>query len=433
MQGDDLAPNVQQAINWWLTGITDGGPQDREARKRLWEGNTADHGGDDSAADLSLVGQLIRRGLTDEEADQAMRASGLYRTKWDDRRGPATYGGLTIAKARQGANDGGTTTGAGTGGGPEPGGGPSAAGGNPAGAGGPAPGGGPSAAGGSANWSHPQSMPIPLSPVPAFDPTWLPDLVRPFCQDVAGSLPCPLDYAATNLFATLGSVWGNKLLVQAKDRNSWLEAANVWGLNVGDVSQMKSPSSRPFTQHLDRLQARAQLRHDAAMAQWRGSKIAHQAYVSQVQVSMNAAAKQAVQAGVAIRPQALPIPPEPPEPQLVHYYTNDATYEKLSELCRGNPYGVLACGDEMSGFLSNLSREDMRPARAFFLTGHNGTSWYKTDRIMRGTVTLSRFAIGVLGNIQPDPLCQYLMEAQTKVSRTMVSPSGSACSSGPIR
>ena len=147
------------------------------------------------------------------------------------------------------------------------------------------------------------------------------------------------------------------------------------------------------------------------MAQWRGAKLGHQAIIAQVQASMKAAASKAVQAGSTALPQALPIPADPLEPQLLHYYTNDATYEKLSELCRGNPYGVLASGDEMSGFLSNLSREEMRPARSFFLTGHNGTSGYKSDRIMRGTVTLSRFAISVLGNIQPDPLCQYLMRS----------------------
>ncbi len=389
---EDLPTNVQADVSWWLNSRTDGGPQDRAARKRLWDGDLTDpgdqHHGDHSAADLSLVSQLIRRGLTDDEADLALRASGLFRAKWDRCTGSTTYGRLTISTARQSQNataSGGGTTG-GTGGTPVP---------QPT----PRPPG----------WPQPQALPIPLLPVPQFDPAWLPDLVRPFCLDVANSLPCPLDYAAVNFLITAGTVLGNKLLAEAKAQNSWLEAPNVWGLNVGDVSQMKTPSARPFMQQLDRLQARAQQQHDAAMAQWRGAMLAHQAHVGNIKAALTTASKQALKAGATVPPAASPIPPEPPEPRLKHYYTNDTTYEKLSELCRDNPYGVLAIGDEMSGFLSNLNREELRSARAFFLTGFNGTSSYKADRIMRGTTLLPRFAIGVLGNIQPDPLCQYLM------------------------
>jgi hypothetical protein len=40
---------------------------------------------------------------------------------------------------------------------------------------------------------------------------------------------------------------------------------------------------------------------------------------------MKAAASKAVQAGSTALPQALSIPADPLEPQLLHYYTNDAT------------------------------------------------------------------------------------------------------------
>jgi hypothetical protein len=96
---NDLPPTIQQTIDWWLTGITDGGPQDREARQRLWAGNLVDHAGDHSAADMSFVSQMRRRGLLSDETDQALRASGLFRPKWDAKRGVTTYGERTLAKA----------------------------------------------------------------------------------------------------------------------------------------------------------------------------------------------------------------------------------------------------------------------------------------------------------------------------------------------
>ena len=117
---DALPANVQSDITWWLTGVASGSPQDRAARKRLWDGDLTDLGqtGDHSRADLSLVSQLIRRGLTDDDADLALRASGLYRAKWDARRSSTTYGWMTIATARQSLNaavsGGGTAGGAGT-------------------------------------------------------------------------------------------------------------------------------------------------------------------------------------------------------------------------------------------------------------------------------------------------------------------------------
>jgi putative DNA primase/helicase len=104
---EELPANVQETIHWWLNGITDGGPQDRAARNRLWINDLSDHNDDHSAADLSLVSQLIHRGLTDDEVDLAMRASGLFREKWDSRRPGGTYGLNTIASARQETPGGG--------------------------------------------------------------------------------------------------------------------------------------------------------------------------------------------------------------------------------------------------------------------------------------------------------------------------------------
>ena len=257
---------------------------------------------------------------------------------------------------------------------------------------------------GETGWAPPLPLPITLLPVPSFNPAWLPDLVRPLCLDIASSLPCAIDYPAVNLFTCLGSVLGNKLLVEAKTVNSWTEVANLWGLCIGDVSQMKSPSAYPFLQLMNRLQERAQQQHSTAVAQHQGAMMAHQALLKHHQKSLNAAAAK----GATTASPSIPL--SPPEPLLKHYFTTNATYEKLGELCVGNRDGVLVYGDEVSGLLASLNREEMRAARAFFLTGFNGKSPYKFDRIMRGTVALPRYALGILGNIQPDPLLRLLVE-----------------------
>ena len=71
--------------------------------KKLWGGDTAGYPSH-SEADLALVGYLVEWLGTDPALiDYAFRKSGLYRPKWDSKRGSSTYGEMTIAKALAGA------------------------------------------------------------------------------------------------------------------------------------------------------------------------------------------------------------------------------------------------------------------------------------------------------------------------------------------
>ena len=66
---------------------------------QLWAGETALHGGDDSAADLALCNLLAFWTQDASQMDRLFRASGLMRAKWDARRGDQTYGERTIQEA----------------------------------------------------------------------------------------------------------------------------------------------------------------------------------------------------------------------------------------------------------------------------------------------------------------------------------------------
>jgi hypothetical protein len=72
----------------------------------LWEGDTSEYDGDDSAADLALCGHLaFWCGPDHERIDRLFRQSGLMREKWDARRGASTYGSRTISTALKGRTD----------------------------------------------------------------------------------------------------------------------------------------------------------------------------------------------------------------------------------------------------------------------------------------------------------------------------------------
>ncbi len=68
--------------------------------RRLLNGDTSDYNGDDSRADAALCAILAFYTDRDRQAmDRIFRLSGLYRPKWDERRGEKTYGQKTIDEA----------------------------------------------------------------------------------------------------------------------------------------------------------------------------------------------------------------------------------------------------------------------------------------------------------------------------------------------
>ena len=65
---------------------------------RLWGGDIEGYGSQ-SEADLALCGILAFWTRNVDQIDRLFRQSGLYRGKWDERRGAQTYGEMTIATA----------------------------------------------------------------------------------------------------------------------------------------------------------------------------------------------------------------------------------------------------------------------------------------------------------------------------------------------
>ena len=70
--------------------------------QKLFSGDMSAYNDDHSAADLALCGHMVSEGLAPDQVDIVFRASGLYRGKWDEMRGPITYGHRTISKAFEG-------------------------------------------------------------------------------------------------------------------------------------------------------------------------------------------------------------------------------------------------------------------------------------------------------------------------------------------
>ena len=101
----------------------------------------------------------------------------------------------------------------------------------------------------------------------------------------------------------------------------------------------------------------------------------------------------------------------PVRPKLPRIKTNDTTIEKLGELLRDNPNGMLVLRDEVVGLIASWEREGREGDRTFFLEAWNGVGSYNADRIGRGEIFIPNLCCSIFGGIQPDKLIAYLEEA----------------------
>jgi hypothetical protein len=204
----------------------------------------------------------------------------------------------------------------------------------------------------------------------------------------------------------LGSVIGRKLGIRLKQRDDWTEYANVWGGLIGPPSALKSPAMRAAMRPFKVLQVTADECHAK-------EREAYEAQLEAFKLRKEAKKKSAVKALAKDADASIDLgelaPPDMPIPRT--YWTSDATAERLGELLAENPNGLLVERDELSSLLVTLEDERSATARGLYLSGWSGNEGYRFDRIMRGKTALPKFALSVVGGIQPGPLARYVRGA----------------------
>jgi len=104
-------------------------------------------------------------------------------------------------------------------------------------------------------------------------------------------------------------------------------------------------------------------------------------------------------------------------PSKVRFDTQDTTVEKLGELLRDNPNGILVIRDELMGWFKNLGKQGHESARAFYLEAWSGvSSGFTYDRIDRGEIEIPNPCVTIFGGIQPGPFMAYLNRAKNNLA-----------------
>jgi putative DNA primase/helicase len=227
-------------------------------------------------------------------------------------------------------------------------------------------------------------------------------------------MQCPPDYPAIATMIAAGSVVGRRVAIRPKRHDDWTVVANLWGAAIGRPGLMKTPAIQEPLRPLVRLEAEAKLAHEQRLktheAEARLASLEKKIREKDVEARLKAGGKPDRDTLVA---DLMAAGEEQQPPGRQRFIINDSTVEKLGEILRDNPNGVLHFRDELTGWLRSLEREGREGDRAFYLEAWNGSGRFTYDRIGRGTVDIEAACVSLLGGIQPGPLATYLGGVKT--------------------
>ncbi|EJF77303.1 hypothetical protein ME7_00537 [Bartonella birtlesii LL-WM9] len=260
-------------------------------------------------------------------------------------------------------------------------------------------------------WGELQPIENALLPVEPFNPLQLPMSFMNYIYDVSERQQAPMDFIAVSALCGLAAVIGNGVRIAPKQHDDWTIVPNLWGALIGQSSTMKTPAMKAALAPITCLQKEW-------YKEWLKQK--ERLEIEEKLETLDKREKEK-QANKALKKgdleTARALLSEAPSKDNTHdddvsrFIVNDVTVEKLGELLKENPRGLLLVRDELSGFLTNLERKEYQTDRAFYLTAFNGDDQFTYDRIERGTIFIPHVTLSIIGGIQPSriiPLIQAM-------------------------
>lgn len=262
------------------------------------------------------------------------------------------------------------------------------------------------------NWGIPEVLSEEMPAVHSLRLEMLPEELRDRARDVAYQMQCPVEYIAVALVVMLGAAVGAGCGVRPKRRGGWIVVPNMWGAIVGPPGSMKSEALNQCMEPLHAIEAGWKDTEEEEQRRYLAEKAAYDAKASAIKERMRKRAKTDNQSEYHENQdiEALTNLTEPPDPPKRRLVTDDATVEKIVDLARQNPRGLIFVKDEITEMLTSWLTENRKAYRSFFLKGWNGNSRVTHDRIGRGTIVAENLCISIMGGIQPDLLKKFLLE-----------------------
>jgi hypothetical protein len=264
----------------------------------------------------------------------------------------------------------------------------------------------------SCEWNTPNSLQLPLKPVPSLPLEIIPTAYRAWIADISHRMQTPPDFAIVTALVVTGSLIGSGCAMRPKQKDNWEVFPNVWGGCIGRPSVvLKTPSMREPMVMLDRLQAEAGKQYEVEKKDFEFKNEVYQAAKKSLRSELDKAVKGNFdeQKVGKLRHDFMDME-EALELVRRLFKTNETSVQSMTVLQKENPRGILVFRDELVGLVTRWDRDDMQDERAYFLECWNGNGSYTDKKIGRGLVEAENICISVLGGIQPDKLNRYIAQ-----------------------
>ena len=264
----------------------------------------------------------------------------------------------------------------------------------------------------------PLQFPLPQAdPLPPLPDRCVPPTLRPWLKDVAYRMDVPLDYLAAASLVAASSIIGRRAAVRPKVNDPWEEHANLWGLVIAQPGELKSPSIATALKPIEALERRERKKWKQAEIELRKKAAVLKEREAVAKSRLKDAIKKADGSDTLAEKELEDITSKLAgiDKQLANggrrFICNDATTEKLAELCQANPYGLMLSRDEISGWFELLGRAGREGDREFFLEAWSGSGGHSYDRIGRGALYIPHVCLSLFGTIQPGKLNKLIDSA----------------------
>ena len=253
--------------------------------------------------------------------------------------------------------------------------------------------------------------------VPELDTELLPGRLRSWVEDAAERMQLPPECIAVPALISASSLIGPKVRIQPKAVDTdWKVTVNLWGGVVAPPGRMKTAAISEGTKPVRTIEEKLRQHHNSDRTNRAAKLASNDLKVKAIKKSLaealaggedEEATKLESDLASALEKQEC-AENELLEPRRI---VNDTTTEKLGELLRDNPGGLLQTRDELAGLLRSLERDDRKGDREFYLETWAGDGSYVYDRIGRGTIRIPNLCLSIVGGIQPGKFSKYVADA----------------------
>jgi hypothetical protein len=215
-------------------------------------------------------------------------------------------------------------------------------------------------------------------------------------QRAAHGKACSIDHVAVPLLGVASGLIGTARRVRATP--SWSEPLTCWAGVVGASGTGKTPGLDVSRDALAMIEAWRKL----TVAELRD---AHDEKAEKAKIIM-AQWKDDLKSAIENCEEEPPKPEGADDPGkfvMPRLYVSNVTIERMAELLRVHPQGMLLVIDELAALFLNMRRYTRGQDNEFWLESWNGKS-YVVERVARSPIEVKHLLVGIVGGFQPEKL-----------------------------